>query len=153
MKPILTPEQYAIERAICDKAEAYATATRLKRGKACNYLTAQECTHPDYAACDNDMRGRVEQYEILTEMPHTIVAYLGKQDIFGIWPVTVWTGVDIGYARETSSWRMPNGDKLYQFRARIGIHRNMYTGRGQGAGMSIVLRYSERLSQVIHSRG
>lgn len=141
MKPILTPEQYAIERAICDKAEAYyATATRLKRGKACNYLTAQECTHPDYAACDNDMRGRVEQYEILTEMPHTIVAYLGKQDIFGIWPVTVWTGVDIGRARETSSWRVNSyvGSRMYQFEARIA--GRTYTGRGFGDGMCIVLR-------------
>lgn len=148
MKPILTPEQYAIERAICDKAEAYADAMRAKRGKHCNYITAEECTHPDYAACDNDMRGRVEQYEILTEMPATIVAYIGTPDTSQKWrgeyPVTVWTGQEIGKAWSTSSWRQRNWTKVYQFHARIG--RNVYTGRGQGEGMSIVLRYSERLS-------
>lgn len=138
--PQLTKEQYAIERAICDKAEAYARATMATRGKYCNYLTADEAKHPDYAACDNDMRGRVEQYELLTEMPHTIVAYVGEDNA----TLQVWTGLAIGTVRETSRWRS-HYTWRYQYHARIG--NNVYTGRSRGAGWIIVLRYSEKLSR------
>ena len=149
MRPILTKEQYAIERAICDKAEAYARATMAAKGKRCCSLTAEEAAYPDYAACNNDMRGRVEQYEILTEMPHTIVAYINGSDDRNTYSVTVWTGLAIGTAKETSRWRVNSvyGSHMRQYHARIG--RNVYAGRGFGVGMSIVLRYSERLSKRV----
>lgn len=144
MQPVLTKEQYAIERAICDKAEAYMTANAT-HGKHMSSLSAELAKHPDYAACDNDMRGRVEQYEILTEMPHTIVAYVGSDNK----TVTVWTGLHIGTLRETSRWRVNSyiGTHMRQYHARIG--RNVYTGRGFGEGMAIVLRYSEKLSSKL----
>lgn len=149
MRPILTKEQYDIERAICDKADTYAHVTMAARGESCNYLTAEEAAHPDYAACDNEMRGRVEQYEILTEMPGTIVAYINGSDDRNTYSVTVWTGLAIGTAKETSRWRVNSliGSHMRQYHARIG--RNVYTGRGFGEGMSIVLRYSERLSKRV----
>lgn len=123
--PVLTKEQYAVERAICDKADAHGRNS------------------PNYAFCaDNAMRGRVEQYEILTEMPATITAYIGSDNK----TVNVWTGLPIGTCKETSRWRVNShiGSTMRQYHARIG--RNVYTGRGFGEGMAIVLRYSERLS-------
>lgn len=149
MRPILTKEQYDIERAICDKAEAYARATMASNGKRCCSLTAEEAAHPDYAACNNDMRGRVEQYEILTEMPHTIVAYINGSDDRNTYSVTTWTGLAIGTAKETSRWRVNSfvGSHMRQYHARIG--RNVYAGRGFGVGMVIALRYSERLSKRV----
>lgn len=81
---------YAIERAICDKAEAYARATMLRDGKQTNYLTAEEAKHPDYAACDNAMRGRVELFELHRDKPAAFSAYVvgGK--------VTTWMGDVVG---------------------------------------------------------
>lgn len=47
---IYTQTDYERERAICDKAEAYARATMATRGPKCCYLTKEEAAHPDYAA-------------------------------------------------------------------------------------------------------
>lgn len=119
----ITPEQYAIERAMCDT--------------------------PDNAACDNDMRGRVEQYEILRDLPDVIYAYIGTANQNGMgldrtygqtWPVSVWTGRPIGYATRGAGWRVNSfmGSHMYQFYARIGGRE--YTGRGFGEGMCIRLK-------------
>lgn len=144
--PALTAEQYAIERAICDKAQAFwkANATYSKGGWSS--MSAELSAHPDYAACDNAMRGRVEQFEILRDLPETLVAYIGARRENGMgcareigagYPVTVWTGLQIGNATKGATWRA-GYDSLSQFYARIGGRE--YTGRGQGEGMSIVLR-------------
>lgn len=145
--PTISAEQYATERAICDKAAAYARAAMAARGPRCNYLTADEAKHPDYAACDNDMRGRVEQYELLHDTPETLVAYLGRPDRQACnyetgqpWPVTVWTGREIGRAFVRSKWRVRSfiGSHMHQFEARI--NGRVFTGRSFGEGMAIVLR-------------
>lgn len=132
----ISPEQYAIESAICDKAQAYAES--IMGGKR-NYLTAEEARHSDYSACDNDMRGRVEQYRILTDLPPIIQAYIGKQDGYGF-PVTVWTGLPIGRAYPVGSWHIRShiGSRMYAFHAIIGGKK--YHGRGFGSGMCITLR-------------
>ena len=136
-----TPETYTIERSICDRAKAYAESVMVDpiTGKRRNFLTAEESAHSDYAACDNDMRGRVEQFEILRDLPDVIVAYLGE--VFrGTFPVQVWTGLAIGNARCVSEWRVNSYMSTTRgaFRATIGGRE--YHGRGFGAGMSIVLR-------------
>jgi len=74
----IDPETYRKEKAICDAAAEYARQVMVTRGKRCNYLTAEEAAAPVYAACTNEMRGRVEQYEILRDLPETIVAYIGS---------------------------------------------------------------------------
>lgn len=146
MKPTLTKERYAIERAIVDKAEAYRQ--RVTGGKR-NYLTAEETAHPDYSACNNEMRGRVEQYEILTDPPEKFVAYIGEGNKNGMgcdrivgqsYPVTTWAGTKLGIATKGASWRVYSrwGTHMHQFYARITGRE--YTGRGFGPGMSIVLR-------------
>lgn len=146
MKPELTAEQYEIERAICDKADAYFDAhCETHKGGWCT-LSAELAANPDYKACDNAMRGRVEQYEILRDLPETIFAYIGSGMRNGMgcdrivgqsYPVTVWTGLIIGSATRGTSWRQ-GWVEMYQFYARVGGRE--YTGRGQGEGMYIKLR-------------
>lgn len=123
---------YAVERAICDKAAAYADS--ITAGKR-NYLTKEEAAHPDYSACDNEMRGRVEQYEILRDLPESFVAYISGGRI------AVWTGRPLStqlYA--ASSWRVNScyGSTMTQYYAWIGGRQ--YTGRGLGEGMCIRLK-------------
>lgn len=145
----ISAEQYAIERAICDKAADYwkANATFSKSGWSS--LSANLAAHPDYAACNNDMRGRVDQYETLRDLPATIVAYIGKPNRNGMgvdrvmgqtYPVTTWTGLPLGFATKGATWRVNSyvGTHMSQFYARIGGRE--YTGRGFGEGCAIVLR-------------
>ena len=156
MQPELTPKQYAIERAICDTAEAYRARVAVGR----NWLSAEEAAHPDYAACNNDMRGRVEQFELLRDLPERIVAYLGTPPAGQLdphaFPVTTWTGNPLGVARRGwTSWRPPNSHiaNMAQYYATIGGRE--YTGRGQGSGMCIALKEtaaSKRKRQAQESR-
>lgn len=148
MQPKLSPEEYAIERAICDRAQAYADSIMRPGGQyARNWISAEEAAHPDYAACDNAMRGRVEQFEILRDLPETIFAYIGESqhesNCRGAvpYPVTVWTGDRIGTAYETARWRTPGSyvsSTMQQYSATIGGRE--YTGRGPGVGMYVRLR-------------
>jgi hypothetical protein len=131
-------ETYERERAICDKARAYAEkimcegSSKRKR----NYMTADEAAHPDYAACDNDMRGRVEQYEILNNPPETFVAYIDSDNA-----ASVWTGRKVSTSGVcTSSWRVNSHYRLRMYQYRFKIAGREYTGRGLGKGMAIVLR-------------
>lgn len=137
IEPILGMKTYEREREKCDAAKEYADL--LMAGKR-NYLTREEALAPVYAACDNDMRGRVEQFEILRDLPEVIYAYIGTLAKGGAYPVTVWTGLPLGYATLGSSWRVNSyvGTRMHQFYARIGGRE--YTGRGLGEGCSIRLR-------------
>lgn len=145
--PTLSPEQYAIERAICDKAQAFWNANATFSKSGWSSMGPELAAHPDYAACDNAMRGRVEQYEILRDLPEKVLAYIGKPESESNWRaavpylVTVWTGERIGIAYETGRWKTPRSyvsSHMHQYRATIGGRE--YTGRGAGVGMCIVLR-------------
>jgi hypothetical protein len=141
--PELTAEAYAKEKAICTKATAYATrimAEHMAAGIKSGYLTAEEASHPDYAACDNDMRGRVEQYELLTDTPEKFTAYLDEPLSTGAYPVVTWTGHVVGHAQIISSWvvRSYMGTKQYQYRATV--NGRQFVGRGFGRGMYLNLR-------------
>lgn len=145
---ILDSARYEIERAICDRAAAYADSImRPAGGPSRNWLSAEEAAHPDYAACDNAMRGRVEQFEILRDLPETIFAYIGNPACESNcraavpYPVTVWTGDRIGTAYESARWKTPGSyvsSTMHQYRATIGGRQ--YTGRGPGVGMYVRLR-------------
>lgn len=134
---MLSPEQYAIERAVCDKAEVYARATMATRGKGCDYLTADECRHPDYAPCNNEMRGRVEQFELNRDKPDRFTCYISSDEK----SATVWTGDVIGRVTHKGRAIRPFGgyEKVYQFSVTT-IWGDRYTGRGQGGGMCVNLR-------------
>lgn len=127
---------YATERAICDKAMAYARSTMLRNGKQTNYLTAEEAQHPDYAACSNEMRGRVEHYELLMNTPERFGAYVSSDGK----SITTWTGDVIGTCYLGSGWRVRSfvGSRMYQ--ATAWINGREFTGRTFGPGMFIGLR-------------
>ena len=147
---MLSPEQYAIERAICDKAQAFwnVNATFSKNGWSS--LSAELAQHPDYAACDNAMRGRVEQYEILRDLPEQLTAYVSSEQtreqrdatnyIACRRYVTTWTGDILGECYLGSGWPVRSfiGPRMYQATAWIGGRE--YTGRTFGPGMCINLR-------------
>lgn len=144
----ITAEEYATLRAICDKADACAKF--LMAGRKGNFITAEEAKHPDYAACNNEMRGKVEQYDLLHATPETIYAYVGTPNRNGMgldrtygqtYPVQVWTGLPIGYATKGKSWRIHGsawGTHMSMFYARINGRE--YQGRGFGEGICITLR-------------
>ena len=133
---MLTAEQYALERAIVDRAEAYRERVTTKGRGGWSVLTAEQAAHPDYAACDNAMRGRVEQYEVRTRLPEHVAAYVGK----GGQHVTTWAGDPLGVARVLSSWPVRSyvGSRMRQYC--VCINGANYTGRGFGEGMLVMLR-------------
>lgn len=57
-----TQADYERERAICDKAIAYAEQFRKPNGWI--VLTGEEAAHPDYAACNNAMRDSAQSREL-----------------------------------------------------------------------------------------
>lgn len=128
---------YDRERAICDAAQAYwqANATYGKQGSS---MSAELAAAPVYAACDNAMRGRIEQFEILRDLPNKFYAYLenGKPDGQGArLNVTVWTGDILGIAvvHTVSKYRPQYSERQRYGRALIG--GKLYRWQGQGAGM------------------
>lgn len=144
--PVLTLAQYEIERAICDKANAYwqANATHGKGGSS---MSAELASHPDYAACTNDMRGRVEQFELLRDLPEKLTAYVGSREPNGMgcdrlaarsYPVTVWTGLQIGNCSLVEHSSRRRFGKTFQCYATIAGRE--YTGRTEGVGMYVNLR-------------
>jgi hypothetical protein len=143
---------YAVEKAICDKAAAFwkANATYSKGGWST--LDKELAKHPDYAACSNEMRGRVEQFEILRDLPDVIHGYVSSDEK----AVTVWTGLPLStqlYAGK--SWKTSGSyvsSTMTQYYAWIG--GKQYTGRSGGSGMFIRLKEtaeSKRRSQFAES--
>jgi hypothetical protein len=131
---------YAIERAMCDKARAYARATALRNGKQTNYLTAEEAQHPDYAACDNAMRGRVEQYELLTNTPERFGAYVSSDGK----SIMTWTGDSLGSCHLGAGWRVRSFTGSRMFQATAWVNGREFTGRKFGPGMYVSLRETAR---------
>lgn len=134
---MLTASDYARERAIVDTADAYRSRVAPSR----TYLTAEEAAHPDYASCDNAMRGRVEQYEILADPPERFTAYVSSDEK----RITTWTGGELGSLTLGLGWvvRSCFGSRMYQGEARIRASDGttyVYTGRTFGGGMCISLR-------------
>lgn len=157
-------------RAQIDRATAYAESIMSEGGQVRrrNYLTAEEAAHPDYAGVTNDMRGQVEQFEILNgPRPARLVAYIGQRmterdaAAMGLawsnWdtrvPVTTWPGQPIGWARLGQGWPVRSyvGSRMYQARARIrGLD---YTGRTFGQGMAVCLRLTAQARRKAEAEG
>jgi hypothetical protein len=129
----MTPEQYALERTLVDRATARWRQIAGKR----NWLSAEEAKHPELTACDNAMRGRVEQYEVLRDIPARVLAYLSGDGR----TVTTWAGDWLGVVIRVGSreWRPSlHSDKRRYYRVRIGAQH--YIGHGAGPGTCISLR-------------
>lgn len=145
----ISQSEYKTKKAICDKAAAIlkklAPDTYNKEG----VVPTCVIDHPDYKACNNTIRGEVEQYELLHNPPEKLIAYIGTGNKNGMgcdriigqtYPITVWTGLPIGNATIGSSWRVNSymGTHMHQFYARIAGRE--YTGRSFGEGMCIILK-------------
>jgi hypothetical protein len=133
-----TEQDYINEAAICARAARYAESVMCEGGasRKRNYLTEDEAAHPDYAACDNDMRGRVEFYELMRDKPEQFFAYVssdGKN-------ITTWTGLFLGTVSLGAGWHVNSyiSNRMYQVTARV--FGRTYTGRTMGAGMCANLR-------------
>lgn len=133
---------YERERAICDAANKYwqANATHGKGGSS---MSAELAAAPIYAVCDNAMRGRVEQFEILRDLPDKFYAYLenGKPDGVGSrLNVAVWTGDILGTAlvHTVSKYRPQYSERQRYGCATIG--GKIYRWQGQGSGMCASFR-------------
>lgn len=135
-----TQADYERERAIIDRASAYAEKV-MREGRETrqrNWLSKDEAAAPEYAACNNAMRGRVEQFEILRDLPERFSAYLEYGVADGIATrlnVQTWQGDKLGIATVSSvgrpHWRF--GHQQRYSRAIIGGKE--YSWQGQGAGM------------------
>ena len=121
-----TQSDYELERAICDKANAYAEQFRQKNGWI--VIPAEAAAHPDYSACSNEMRSRVERYEIFRDLPQKLVAYLSSDCA----NVTTWTGDHLGTVSIGAQYRSNMGDMRYPFRT--VINGTAYSGIGYGGG-------------------
>ena len=132
----LTPEQYLIEREVCARADAYWKAHATYGRGGWSSMSAELAAHPDYAACDNAMRGRVEQYEILTAPPAKLSAYVSSDGV----TLTTWAGDVLGQVYLGCGWRVHShiGSRMYQ--AFAWIDGREYTGRTYGKGMLVNLR-------------
>lgn len=128
---IYTQADYERERAICDKAEAYAEQFRQKNGGI--VIPQEAAAHPDYAACDNAMRGRVERFEIFRDKPARLYAYLNSDCT----AVTTWPGDNLGSA-SVEHYRTAGGKRRVRIETTIAGAR--YKGFGEGAGMFCNLR-------------
>ena len=147
MHGMLSKAEYNEARALCDAAHK-AMRDNWPQWENGGAVPESVTSHPDYLACTNEIRGKVEQCEILTNTPEAIFAYIGAPMGNGMgcdrivgqtYPVTVWTGDKIGIATKGATWRAgPYGDELSQFYARINGRE--FTGRGQGQGMCIKLK-------------
>lgn len=134
-----TPAQYRKERALVTAEWEWTRAAMAANGPRANYVTAEQSkAKPKRLRCvDNDMRGRVEQFEILRDLPESFCAYLdcGPDGIGARLAVTCWPGNPLGYAVVHTVAKRGNqwGERQRYGRAVIG--GKVYRWQGQGAGM------------------
>lgn len=116
---------YETLRAICDKADAYWKANATFDRSGWSTLPADKATHPDYAACTNDMRGLVEAFEINRDKPAQFSAYVQNSPS----TLTTWTGETLGVVSYTGPWHRNNfGGKWRTINVRT-IWGDRYHGR------------------------
>lgn len=156
----ISKEQYDIERKLVNRANALVKDMAPLIHENGGAIPDAVANHPYYKMVDNDMRGRVEQFELHNMTPIEFVAYLGEPEKNGMgvdrviaqtYPVTVWTGLPIGNATKGSTWgvRSAFGTHMSQYYARVNGRE--FTGRGFGVGMAIVFRETAE-SKRLHKR-
>jgi hypothetical protein len=127
---MLTPEQHAIERAICDRAEAYARRTMASHGLRCCSISAEEAKHPDYAACNNAMRGRVEFFELHRDKPEAVSLYVsGGGHHIGKPIITTWVGHRVDTKVTTGPWQRNNMGARWRLVRMTAAWGGEYSGR------------------------
>lgn len=149
INPAITHKQHDEYTKLIDAADSAFQRLAPNVWKHGGAIPESVTSTPEWNAVNNMTRGQVEQYRILDNPPEKLVAYIGKCKNNGMgidriigasYPVTVWTGLQIGNATKGAEWRVNSyvGSHMAQFYARIAGRE--YTGRGFGEGMAIVLR-------------
>jgi hypothetical protein len=96
-----TETDYQCERALVDADNEWMQQFRKPNGWIVISKEEQATRPANLASVDNDMRGRVDQFELLRDKPARFSAYLAHDCGDGVGsrlPVTVWTGLEIGSA-------------------------------------------------------
>jgi len=122
--PAYNEADYTAEREACDAAQSYAESIMREGGttRARNYITKEEAAAPVYAACNNEMRSRVEMWELRHDKPERVFAYY--RDCNPGVPlrsghrieVTNFMGARLGYGTILSTWTSNMGDRRASFR-------------------------------------
>jgi hypothetical protein len=129
MKPQIDESTYREERRLCDLDQEWSRQFIQPNGWT--VIPADAKRPAEIAGVDNDMRGRVEQYELLNEKPDRVFCYVrvkpnegtaGRSAIFAgqELTLTVWTGLEIGRGRIFRVWTDNFGGRRAAFRATIG---------------------------------
>lgn len=142
IQPQIDAATYERERALVDAADTVFRRRAPDVWRKGGTIPESVTSSPERQAVDNAMRGRVEQFDILTNPPAALVVYVGDRvegNPSRRW-LTTWTGDRVGTCYLGSGWRVNSfvGDRMYQAHARIAGRD--YTGRTFGDGMSVVLR-------------
>ncbi len=138
LKALIQTAEYKRLRAICDTADSY-WKEHATHGRSGSSMSAELAAAPEYSACSNEIRGMVEQFEILQNPPERLAAYIGA-DEHGRPLVTVWTGLPLGCAHVTSKWRVDSYMSRERFAYSAMIGGREYHGRGFGKGMFVSLK-------------
>lgn len=139
-----TDAQYGRERELVTAEYEWSREAMRANGPRANYITAEQSARKPkrLKAVDNDMRGRVEHYEIMRDLPDRFTAYIGNgpDHIGARVTIGVWTGEPLGHGRVHSIGprRGRAGERQRYGHVRIG--GKLYAFQGPGAGMYCHLR-------------
>lgn len=134
------PAQYRKERALVDAEWQWTKAAMAENGPRANYVSAEQSKRKPkrLQQVDNEMRGRVEQFELLRDLPDRFTAYLesDKPDGEGSrLAVTCWPGNPLGFAVVHTVARRRSWVSDAQRYGRAWINGRQYAWQGPGAGM------------------
>lgn len=84
-----TESDYLRDKAIVDRANAYWQSHATFARNGWSSMSADLASHPDWAACDNGTRGRVESFELARDKPDRFAAYVTNKPDVALWPGNV----------------------------------------------------------------
>lgn len=129
---MLSPAEYEAAKVICDRAEAYAQQFVKPNGWI--ILTAEQAAEPIYAACTNELRGAVEEFELCCDRPDRFVAYEAG------FTVATWTGIEVGKIILRTQWYRDNFGGRWRGIRVLSAWGDRYYGREYDSMQLIRLR-------------
>lgn len=141
---VYTKTQYRRERQLVAADHEWSRRVMRENGLRANFITAEQNARKPkrLKTVDNNMRGRVEQFEILRDLPDRFTAYMGcgSDHAGAIVEIGVWTGnvLGRGQIRSIGPRKGWTGERQRYGRVRIG--GRLYAFQGPGAGMYCRLR-------------
>lgn len=139
-----TEKDYKRERKLVTADMEWSRNAMRENGLHANYITAEQLARKPkrLQVVDNDMRGRVDQFEILRNLPDHFTAYMGcgPDHVGAMVDIGVWAGNPLGRGqiRTIGPRKGWSGDRQHYGRVTIG--GKLYSFQGPGAGMYCHLR-------------